>query len=131
MFLFEAVVTHTFLEIQFIKMRVTMNVNDLRGKKIAFAASGGLDSCTITHWLACQGVEVVCFTADLGQPDETDFEEIGKRMREAGASNFIAVDLKNEMAEMGLSVVQSNARWKRKTCRFEKHTGSLDCSRKN
>jgi argininosuccinate synthase len=55
-----------------------MNVNDLRGKKIAFAASGGLDSCTITHWLARRGVEVVCFTADLGQPDETNFEEIGK-----------------------------------------------------
>jgi argininosuccinate synthase len=88
-----------------------VNVNDLRGKKIAFAASGGLDSCTITHWLACQGVEVVCFTADLGQPDETDIEEIGKRMREAGASDFIAVDLKNEMAEMGLSVVQSNAKY--------------------
>ena len=88
-----------------------MNVYDLRGKKIAFAASGGLDSCTITHWLAQRDVEVVCFTADLGQPDESSFDEIGERMRQSGASEFVSIDLKDEMAEMGLSVVQCNAKY--------------------
>jgi argininosuccinate synthase len=88
-----------------------MNVNDLSGKRIAFAASGGLDSCTITHWLARHDVEVVCFTADLGQPDEANFEEIENRMKASGAAEFIAIDLKDEMAEMGLSVVQCNAKY--------------------
>ena len=36
-----------------------MKLADIRGKRIALAASGGLDSCTVTRWLADQGVEVV------------------------------------------------------------------------
>ncbi|MBI6550272.1 argininosuccinate synthase [Xenorhabdus lircayensis] len=88
-----------------------MDINHMQGKKIAFAASGGLDSCTITHWLSRKGVEVICFTADLGQPDEANFDEIKERMLKSGASAFVAVDLKNEMAEMGLAVIQANAKY--------------------
>ena len=47
-----------------------MELADLKGEKIMLAVSGGLDSCTITHWLVEQGVEVVAYTAELGQPDE-------------------------------------------------------------
>ena len=43
-----------------------MNVHELAGKTVAFLASGGLDSCTITRWLSDKGVNVVTFTADLG-----------------------------------------------------------------
>jgi len=86
-----------------------MNVYDLVGRQIGFAASGGLDSCTITHWLKSKGVEVICFTADLGQPDEDDFSNIERRMTAAGASKFVAVPLKKEMAEVGLAVVQAQA----------------------
>ena len=50
-----------------------MKLHDLKGQTIAFAGSGGLDSCTITRWLTEEGVKVVCYTADLAQPDETDF----------------------------------------------------------
>lgn len=83
-----------------------MNVKDLKGKTIAFAASGGLDSCTITHWLTGEGVKVVCFTADLAQPDETDFSAIEKRMRACGAVDFVAMPLQNEMAAAGLAGIQ-------------------------
>ena len=62
-----------------------VTVNDLKGRTVAFAASGGLDSCTVTKWLTEHGVTVVCFTADMAQPDETDFAEIEKRMRLCGA----------------------------------------------
>lgn len=86
-----------------------MNVQDLKGKKIAFAASGGLDSCTITHWLARQGVDVVCMTADLGQPDEASFEEIETRMRASGAADFVGLPLQETLAEIGLDVVQAQA----------------------
>ena len=46
-----------------------MKLHDLKGQTILMAVSGGLDSCTITHWLAKDDVDVVCYTADLGQPD--------------------------------------------------------------
>ena len=44
-----------------------MNVKDLKGQTIAFAASGGLDSCTITHWLTSEGVKVVAFYAPISR----------------------------------------------------------------
>jgi len=84
-----------------------MNVTDLKGQTIAFAASGGLDSCTITHWLTEQGVKVVAFTADLAQPDETDFGSIETRMRASGAIDFVGIPLQNEMAGIGIEGIQA------------------------
>ena len=62
-----------------------MNIQELKGKTVGAAVSGGLDSCTITRWLVDKGVNVVCFTADLGQPDERDVDEIRDRMLACGA----------------------------------------------
>ena len=42
-----------------------MHVSELKGQKVMMAVSGGLDSCTISHWLSQQGVEVIAYTADL------------------------------------------------------------------
>lgn len=86
-------------------------VADLRGQTIAFAASGGLDSCTITRWLTDQGVRVICFTADIAQPDETDFSAIERRMRACGAADFVAIPLHDMIAEAGLELIQFQARY--------------------
>ncbi|MBI4783176.1 MAG: argininosuccinate synthase [Oscillatoriophycideae cyanobacterium NC_groundwater_1537_Pr4_S-0.65um_50_18] len=86
-----------------------MKAQDLKGKTIAFAGSGGLDSCTITRWLADQGVQVVCFTADLGQPDEDDTEAIRQRMLQAGAVDFVLLPCKEAIAAIGLQVIQAQA----------------------
>ena len=86
-----------------------MKAQDLQGRTIAFAGSGGLDSCTITRWLADQGVEVICFTADLGQPDEDDTDAIRQRMLKAGATDFVLLPAREAIAEAGLRVVQSQA----------------------
>lgn len=86
-----------------------MKAQDLKGKTIAFAGSGGLDSCTITRWLTDQGVRVVCFTADLGQPDEEDTEDIRKRMLLAGAEDFVLLPTREAIAEIGLKVIQTQA----------------------
>ncbi len=86
-----------------------MKAQDLKGKTIAFAGSGGLDSCTITRWLTDKGVRVVCFTADLGQPDEDDTEAIKERMLLAGAEDFVLLPAREAIAEAGLSVIQSQA----------------------
>ena len=86
-----------------------MNLADLKGQTIAFAASGGLDSCTITHWLTENGVKVVAFTADLAQPDETDLKAVEQRMRASGAVDFVAVPLQKQMAEAGIAGIQAQS----------------------
>lgn len=86
-----------------------MKAQDLKGKTIAFAGSGGLDSCTITRWLTDMGVRVICFTADLGQPDEDDTEAIRQRMLLAGAEDFVLLPAREAIAQAGLSVIQSQA----------------------
>jgi argininosuccinate synthase len=88
-----------------------MTVNDLKGRTVAFAASGGLDSCTVTKWLTDQGVRVVAVTADMAQPDETNFSEVETRMRASGAADFVAVKLYDAIAEAGLEGIQFQGRY--------------------
>ena len=88
-----------------------MELADLKGQKIMLAVSGGLDSCTITHWLVEQGVEVVAYTADLGQPDEKNIEDVRDRMLASGASKMILEDLIDPICRVGLQLVQSQARY--------------------
>ena len=88
-----------------------MTLADLQGQTVAFAASGGLDSCTVTKWLSENGVTVVCFCADMAQPDETDFAEIGTRMKACGAADFVAIPLHDMIAEAGVEGIQFQARY--------------------
>ena len=86
-----------------------MTVEGIRGKRIALAASGGLDSCTVARWLADQGVEVVSMTADIGQPDEDDIEDIGRRMLACGAVESVILDLKADLAGEAITMLLANA----------------------
>jgi argininosuccinate synthase len=86
-------------------------VADLKGQTVAFAASGGLDSCTVTRWLTDHGVKVVCVTADIAQPDETNFAEIETRMRACGAADYVAVPLHDMIAASGIEVIQFQAKY--------------------
>ena len=86
-----------------------MNIQDLHGKTVGAAVSGGLDSCTITKWLVDNGVNVVCFTADLGQPDERNVDEIRDRMLACGAKEAVIVDAKDDLAEEGIRLIQCQA----------------------
>ena len=88
-----------------------MTVDQLKGKTVGAAVSGGLDSCTITRWLVDNGVNVVCFTADLGQPDEENMGEICERMLACGAQEAVIVDAKDELAMAGIKVIQSQAKY--------------------
>ena len=84
-------------------------VADLKGQTVAFAASGGLDSCTVTKWLTEHGVKVVCLTADIAQPDEANFAEVETRMRACGAADYVAIPLHDMIAESGIEVIQFQA----------------------
>src|SRR3954454_11285757 len=88
-----------------------MTLDDLKGQTVAFAASGGLDSCTVTKWLTEHGVRVVAVTADMAQPDEANFAEVGQRMRACGATDFVAIPLHEMIAEAGVEVIQFQARY--------------------
>lgn len=83
-----------------------MDVRELEGKTVAFLASGGLDSCTITRWLSDMGVNVVTFTADLGQPDEDNLDDVAKRMEACGAKEAVIVPLRKEIAAAGILAIQ-------------------------
>ena len=88
-----------------------MTVDELGGTEVMMAVSGGLDSCTITHWLSQRGVQVVAYTADLGQPDEERMEDVRARMLVCGAQEMIVADLKGDIAVAGIQLIQAMARY--------------------
>ena len=88
-----------------------MKASELKGQTIAFAGSGGLDSCTITRWLANQGARVVSMTINLGQPDDPDLEPVRQRMLQAGASDALIIEGRDYLAHEGLRVIQAQARY--------------------
>lgn len=88
-----------------------MHIFDLKGKTVALASSGGLDSCTVTKWMEEHGVNVISMTADLGQPDEISIDEIKTRMLKSGAKEAILINLKEEMAKAGILLVQTGAKY--------------------
>ncbi|MBT3601798.1 MAG: argininosuccinate synthase [Candidatus Latescibacteria bacterium] len=88
-----------------------MTINDLRGKSVALASSGGLDSCTVTKWMVDRGVDVVSLTGDIGQPDEVDMDDIRKRMLACGASEAALIDLKDDLAETAIAMLIAQARY--------------------
>ncbi|MDO9541895.1 MAG: argininosuccinate synthase [Kiritimatiellia bacterium] len=87
-----------------------MILKNLVGEKVGICVSGGLDSRTITKKLAEMGVKVLCFTADLDQPDESDIRQVRKRMAECGADTLI-VNLKDEMAAACFQALKAQAKY--------------------
>lgn len=88
-----------------------MNAHELKGQTIAFAGSGGLDSCTVTRWLTDLGVKVVSVTLDIGQPDDKDLEAVRQRMLASGAEDALVIDGRMALAEEGLKVIHAQARY--------------------
>jgi len=82
-----------------------------KGKKLGVCVSGGLDSKTVCKRLLMEGgIDVVGFSADLGQPDESDIQNVKKRMATCGVDTVI-VDLKDAMAEGCLDMIQCQAKY--------------------
>ena len=63
------------------------------------AVSGGLDSCTVTHWLNSKGFSVRGFTVDLGQPDEERLDTVKDRMIACGAEDARIIPGQDALAE--------------------------------
>jgi argininosuccinate synthase len=78
------------------------------GDVVGICVSGGLDSKTVALRLRLAGVKVLCFTADIGQPDEEDISDIPKKMAPCGVETVV-VDLKEQIAEGALECVACQA----------------------
>lgn len=87
---------------------MAMTLADLKGLTVGACVSGGLDSRTIAKVMVEAGVNVVAFSADLGQPDEKNINDIKKRMAPCGVDTVI-IDLKDAMAEACFQVVEAQA----------------------
>ena len=87
-------------------MASATSYKNLKGKKVGVCVSGGLDSKTVCKRLVEEGLEVLAFSADLGQPDESDINNVRDRMATCGVETVI-VDLKEAMAEGCFDAVQA------------------------
>ena len=85
-----------------------MLLKDLKNKTIGMCVSGGLDSKTVTKKLKEEGYDVICFSADLAQPDEKDIKDVIRKMDPCGAETVL-VDVKDEMAEICFETIKANA----------------------
>jgi argininosuccinate synthase len=79
------------------------------GERVGIAFSGGLDTSCALAWMRENGAIPFAFTADLGQPDEPDVEEIPAKARAYGAEDAVLVDCKEALAREGLVALQCGA----------------------
>src|SRR6195952_2573783 len=54
-------------------------------QKVGIAFSGGLDTSAALHWMRLKGAIPYAYTANLGQPDEPDYDEIPRKALQSGA----------------------------------------------
>jgi argininosuccinate synthase len=79
------------------------------GQRIGIAFSGGLDTSAALHWMKIKGAYPYAYTANLGQPDETDYENIPARAKEYGAEQARLIDCRAQLAAEGLTAIQCGA----------------------
>ena len=79
------------------------------GQKVGIAFSGGLDTSAALHWMRNKGAIPYAYTANLGQPDEADYEEIPRKAMEYGAENARLIDCRSQLAAEGIAALQSGA----------------------
>src|SRR5215813_3815736 len=77
-----------------------------RGQKVGIAFSGGLDTSAALHWMRGKGAIPYAYTANLGQPDEPDYEAIPRRAVQYGAEKARLIDCRAQLVAEGLAVLQ-------------------------
>ena len=79
------------------------------GQKVGIAFSGGLDTSAALHWMKLKGALPFAYTANLGQPDEPDYDEIPRKAMEYGAEAARLVDCRKQLATEGIAALQAGA----------------------
>lgn len=79
------------------------------GQKVGIAFSGGLDTSAALHWMKLKGAVPYAYTANLGQPDEPDYDEIPRKAMQYGAKLARLIDCRAQMANEGIAALQCGA----------------------
>jgi argininosuccinate synthase len=79
------------------------------GEPVGIAFSGGLDTSAAIYWMRQKGAVPYCYTANLGQPDEKDYDEIPKKAMEYGAEKARLIDCRLELVQAGFAALQCGA----------------------
>ncbi|POR48790.1 argininosuccinate synthase [Paraburkholderia eburnea] len=79
------------------------------GQKVGIAFSGGLDTSAALVWMRKKGAVPYAYTANLGQPDEEDYDAIPRRATEYGAEGARLIDCRAQLVAEGIAALQSGA----------------------
>ncbi len=79
------------------------------GERVGIAFSGGLDTSVAVHWMRARGAIPYAYTANLGQPDETDYEEIPRKAKAYGAELARLVECRPQLVAEGITAIQCGA----------------------
>lgn len=80
-----------------------------KGEKVGIAFSGGLDTSAALLWMRQHGAIPCAYTANLGQPDEEDYEAIPRKAKEYGAEMARLIDCRTQLAQEGIAAIQCGA----------------------
>jgi len=79
------------------------------GDRVGIAFSGGLDTSAAVHWMRAKGAIPCAYTANLGQPDESDYDEIPRKALAYGADIARLVDCRAQLVAEGIAAIQCSA----------------------
>jgi argininosuccinate synthase len=79
------------------------------GERIGVAFSGGLDTSVAIAWIREQGGTPFAFTANLGQYDEPNVNDVPERALALGAADARLIDCRRELIREGLAALQCGA----------------------
>ena len=79
------------------------------GEKVGLAFSGGLDTSAAIHWMRAKGAIPYSYTANLGQPDEPDYDDIPRRALLYGAEKARLIDCRKQLVAEGMAALQAGA----------------------
>src|SRR5690606_14091250 len=78
-------------------------------EKVGIAFSGGLDTSAALLWMRQKGARPFAYTANLGQPDEPDYDAIPRKAMEYGAEKARLIDCRKQLVAEGIAAIQSGA----------------------
>ncbi len=79
------------------------------GERVGIAFSGGLDTSAAVLWMRSKGAVPCAYTANLGQPDESDYDEIPRKALAYGADSARLVDCRAQLVAEGIAAIQCGA----------------------
>ena len=78
-------------------------------QRVGIAFSGGLDTSAALLWMRQKGAVPYAYTANLGQPDEDDYEAIPRRALVYGAEKARLIDCRRQLVAEGIAALQCGA----------------------